>query len=189
MLCDPQKVIDVALSQVGYMEKETEEHLNDMTANAGDENFTKYARDLDALGFYNGKKQSVAWCDVFYDWCMVRSYGLEAALALTCQPFGRRNYGAGCSHSREYYQKNSRLFAEPQPGDQVFFYAPDGGRVCHTGLVVEVSREEIVTVEGNTSGESGVVANGGCVCRKSYARKDARLAGFGRPRWDMEINV
>lgn len=117
---DPKKVINIALGEVGYLEKETNDQLDDMTANAGDENYTKYARDLDKLGFYNGRKQHVAWCDVFVDWVFVIAYGMDAALALTFQPYGKSNCGAGCKYSRQYYQKNGHLFDKPERGDQIF---------------------------------------------------------------------
>lgn len=42
---DKQKVISVALNEVGYLEKETWDQLDDATANVGDENFVKYSRD------------------------------------------------------------------------------------------------------------------------------------------------
>lgn len=185
MTYDPKKVIDIALAEVGYLEKETNAQLDDKTANAGDENYTKYARDLDAVGFYNGRKQHVAWCDVFFDHCMYTAYGLEAALALTFQPYGKSNCGAGCKYSRQYYHQNGRLFNTPEPGDQVFFYSKDKSSISHTGLVYDVDNSYIYTVEGNTSSASGVVANGGAVAKKKYKRSYERLAGFGRPGWEI----
>lgn len=192
MSYDPKKVIQVALNEVGYLEKKNAGNLDDKTANAGSNNYTKYARDLDAIGFYNGKKQGFAWCDCFVDWCFVEAYGLEAALALTCQPFGKDNCGAGCKYSRQYYKNKKQLFDTPMPGDQVFFYPSDGiggSAIQHTGLVYAVDEAYIYTVEGNTSGANGVVANGGGVCKKKYKRTYARLAGFGRPDWNMNGSV
>ena len=177
-----EKVIAIALEEVGYLEKETNEHLDGATENAGDENFTKYARDLDDMNFYNGQKNGYAWCDVFVDWCFVKAYGEKAALDMTFQPsFHLFNRGAGCKYSYRYYEKKGRTFAEPQTGDQVFFYSEDGESICHTGLVYDVDEIFVYTVEGNTSGDAGVVANGGGVFRKRYALTDPRLAGFGRP--------
>lgn len=184
-MLDKEKVIAVALGEVGYLEKETNDQLEHDTANAGDENFTKYARDLDKLRFYNGKKNGCAWCDVFVDWCFVTAYGEEAALEITFQPeFSLLNKGAGCRFSRRYYEKQGRLFDNPEPGDQVFFYAEDGETVCHTGLVYAVDETHVYTVEGNTSSAQGVVANGGGVNRKQYLRSDKRLAGYGRPDYE-----
>lgn len=184
-MLDPQKVLDVALAQVGYLEKETNAALDHNTENAGDENFTKYARDLDGLNFYNGRKNGHAWCDVFVDWCFVRAYGEEAALALTFQPsFFLFNRGAGCRYSYGYYREAGRIFRSPEPGDQVFFYAADGTSICHTGLVWTADDTYVYTVEGNTSCEAGVVENGGAVAKKQYRRDDPRIAGYGRPGYE-----
>lgn len=188
MAYDPQKVIDVARGEVGYLEKAGNANLDDPTANAGSKNYTKYARDLDALGFYNGRKNGVAWCDVFVDWCFTKAYGLEAALQLTCQPIGKSNCGAGCKYSRQYYKNKGRLYDTPQAGDQVFFWPKNGiggSAVQHTGLVYAVDGSYLYTVEGNTSSASGVVANGGAVAEKKYKLNYARLAGFGRPDYGM----
>lgn len=188
MSYDPKKVISVALNEVGYLEKETNANLDDKSANAGSNNYTKFARDLDALGFYNGRKNGVAWCDVFVDWCFVQAYGLEAALMLTNQPLGKNNCGAGCKYSRQYYKDKGYLFDTPSPGDQIFFYSKDKTQISHTGLVYAVDSKYIYTVEGNTSSASGVAANGGAVSKKKYELNYARLAGFGRPNWNMDFN-
>lgn len=162
--------------------KATKDQLDDKTANAGDKNFTKYARDLDNLKFYNGKKQGVAWCDVFFDWCMVQAFGKAKALEITFQPTtASKNCGAGCKYSRNYYKTNGQLFDTPEPGDQIFFYNSGKTGIQHTGLVYKVDKQYIYTVEGNTSVKSGVVSNGGGVALKKYALNYTRLAGFGRP--------
>ena len=184
---DPGKVIQVALEEVGYLEKETNAHLDDDTANAGDENYTKYARDLDKLRFYNGRKNGHSWCDVFVDWCFVTAYGEEAAQKMTFQfMWNLLNKGAGCRYSREYYEEHGRLFEIPERGDQVFFYNPEKTHACHTGLVYEVDDTYLYTVEGNTSSDPGVVENGGSVNKKKYLLTDKRIAGYGRPYYELE---
>ena len=183
---DPQKVIDIALAEVGYLEKASNDQLDDKTANAGRANYTKYARDLATYPFYNGKKYGVAWCDVFYDWCMVEAYGKDVALELTCQPKNpSSNCGAGCKFSRDYYKNNGQLFDKPEPGDQIFFYSKDKKSISHTGLVYKVDERKVYTVEGNTSGSSGIVPNGGGVFKKSYLLTNSRIAGYGRPLWNL----
>lgn len=186
MSLDPKKVIEVAKAEIGYLEKKSNSQLDNKTANAGSKNITKYARDMDAIGFYNGEKQGVAWCDMFVDWCFVQAYGLKAALAMTFQPLGKKNSGAGCQYSFNYYKNNGRIFKDPQPGDQIFFWNSAKTRKSHTGLVEKVSGGKVYTIEGNTSGASGVVANGGGVKAKSYALNYSRIAGYGRPLWDLE---
>lgn len=180
------QVIALAVSQVGYLEKKSNSQLNSKTANAGSKNYTKYAADLDDIpGFYNGKKQGFAWCDVFFDWLLVKSFGPEAAKAMIGQP--DRSYGAGCGYSAKYYKAEGRFFTkDPKPGDQIFFWDAAKTRVAHTGLVYKVSGTKVYTIEGNTSGASGVVANGGGVCKKSYKLGYGRIYGYGRPDYDEE---
>ncbi|MBR5879051.1 MAG: LysM peptidoglycan-binding domain-containing protein [Akkermansia sp.] len=190
MAFNRKKVIDIALAEVGYLEKETKSQLDSTMGNAGENNYTKYARDLDTLGFYNGRKQGAAWCDVFVDWCFVQAYGKDAALALTCQPTkAANNCGAGCKYSRQYYQTKGQLHSSPQPGDQVFFYNSTKSSIAHTGLVYDADGAYVYTVEGNTSSTSGVVANGGAVAKKKYKLTNSRLAGYGRPGYGSQEGV
>lgn len=182
---DRQKVINIALAEVGYLEKKSNSQLDDKTANAGSKNYNKYSRDLAVYPFYNGTKTAVAWCDIFVDWCFVQAYGLEAALKLTCQPTNPSvNYGAGCRWSRSYYSDKGQLFDSPQPGDQIFYYNSTKDKIAHTGLVYKVDSKYVYTVEGNTSGASGVIANGGGVHTKKYSLTYARVAGYGRPMYE-----
>lgn len=170
---DKQKVIDLAISQLGYKEKNSNAYLDDPTANAGDQNWTKYARDLDRLNsFYNGSKNGFAWCDVFVDWCFVEAYGRKAAQYLLCQP--DRSAGAGCSFSAGYFRDKGQFHINnPQPGDQIFF-GTGPNNVWHTGLVIEVTSSHVVTVEGNTSDMVG---------RRTYRLNDSTIYGYGRPDW------
>ena len=170
---NPQKVIDVALSQVGYHEKASNNQLDDFTANAGDKNFTKYARDMDALkGFYNGPKQGFAYCDVFTDWAFVQAYGRAAAQYLLCQP--DNSSGAGCSFSAKYFDAKGQFHkSNPNPGDQIFF-GHGWDNVYHTGIVVEVTSTHVITVEGNASD---------MVAKRKYALNDQSIFGYGRPKW------
>ena len=182
-----EAVVETALGEVGYLEKASNTQLEDKTANAGSRNFTKYARDLDDIpGFYNGKKQGSSWCDVFVDWCFVKVFGWDLAARMLCQPIG--GCGAGVLYSARYFQAKGRLMDTPQVGDQIFFGLKSGAVVTkgdHTGIVTAVAGGRVYTVEGNTSGASGVVANGGGVCRKSYALGDKKILGYGRPDWAL----
>lgn len=64
------KAVAIAAAEIGYHEKASNASLDSKTANSGGNNYTKYARDLYAAGYYNGNKQGVAWCDMFFDWCI-----------------------------------------------------------------------------------------------------------------------
>lgn len=179
-----ERLLATALAEEGYLEKASNANLDSKTGNAGDKNWTKYARDLDALGLYNGKKNGYAWCDMFCDWCFVRTFGLELAMQMTGQPT-KNGYGAGCTESVRYYKKIERFFSKPMAGDQIFFTNDGGKTFCHTGLVVAVKNGYVHTIEGNTSSQSGVVANGGAVRQKSYLLTYRRIGGYGRPKYDL----
>ncbi len=182
-----ESVIATARKEVGYLEKKSNAMLDDKTANAGSSNWTKYARDLDALGVYNGKKNGYAWCDVFVDWCFIMTFGLETAMKMLGQPMG--GYGAGCTWSAEYYRRAGRFFTgSPKAGDQIFFTNDSGRTSNHTGLVVGVSGGRVYTIEGNTSGKAGVVANGGGVQAKSYSLSYSKIFGYGRPDYTIVQN-
>lgn len=179
------KVIKIAEEEVGYLEKGSNSNLDSKTGNAGYRNYTKYSRDFDKNfpTFYNGKKSGAEWCDIFVDWCLVKAFGVEAALKLLGQP--KKSCGAGCYWSAMYYQKIPSFYRSPKVGDQIFFKGSDG-RPCHTGLVYKVDSTYVYTIEGNTSNTSGVVANGGCVAKKKYKINSSSIYGYGRPKYDAE---
>lgn len=175
-----QKVVEIALAEVGYLEKASNKSLDSKTENAGSKNYTKYARDLDGIkGFYNGRKQGAAWCDVFVDWCFVQAFGSETAKELLCQP--NKSLGAGCKYSMNYYKGEGQFHTKPAVGDQIFFKS--GSSITHTGLVYDIDKTYVYTVEGNTSSASGVVANGGAVAKKKYKLTNSAIAGYGRPAY------
>ena len=62
------KLIQIAEAEVGYLEKASNASLDSDTANAGSANYTKYARDLDAIpDFYNGKKNGISLPNGIYE--------------------------------------------------------------------------------------------------------------------------
>ena len=170
----PEKVIAVARAELGYKEKASPDRLDDKTANAGSGNYTKYARDLDAVtDFYNGAKQGYAWCDVFVDWCFCKAFGAELAKKLLCQP--DKSAGAGCTYSAQYFKNKGQFYTTaPKAGDQIFFGTTMES--THTGLVVKVEVGRVYTVEGNSS-------NG--VFERSYMLEAANICGYGRPDWRL----
>ena len=179
-----EKLLKVAKSEIGYLEKASNYNLDDKTANAGNANYTKYARDLDKTELYNGKKNGYYWCDVFVDWCFVTAFGFELALKMTYQP--KNSAGAGCTSSASYYKSNGKFFkSNPQPGDQIFFTKDGGKTYYHTGIVVKIENNKIYTIEGNTSSASGVVENGGSVRDKSYSLTYKDIGGYGRPNYSL----
>lgn len=177
------KLVDLAMSQVGYLEKRSNAQLDDKTANAGSANWNRYARDIDSKypNFYNGKKNGYSWCDIFVDWCFIECFGYKKALKMLYQP--TKSAGAGCQYSANYYRAHNAFYRQPQVGDQVFF--GDYGNEGHTGIVIDVAGSIVTTVEGNTSGGYGVDANGDGVYIKRYDINTQYIPGFGRPNWEV----
>ena len=180
---DISRLIEIAKAEEGYLEKKTNAQLDDKTANAGSNNWTKYARDLDALGnFYNGKKNGYAWCAAFVGWCFVKAFGPDLARQLLCLPL--YSDGASCTSAARYYKAKGQLVKTPHPGDQILF-GNASGSCTHTGLVTAVDNSKVYTIEGNTSSAAGVVPNGGCVRAKSYPLNYNQIYGYGHPNWNL----
>jgi hypothetical protein len=178
--CTPDAVIAVAIGELGYHEKASNAALDDKDANAGGNNFTKYARDFDQKypNWYNGKKNGFAWCDMFTDWCFLTAYGYENALRLLCQP--ERSAGAGCTYSLQYFRAAGQFHQyDPQPGDQIFF-GTSLSNSTHTGLVEKVENGCVYTIEGNSSDQ---------VSRRRYALTDSNILGYGRPAYDAVLST
>lgn len=173
-----RKLLEIAAAEIGYKEKKSNSQLDDPGANDGNANFTKYARDLHAAGYYQASKQGFAWCDMFVDWCFLQLCGSrEVAEEMTCQT---GLYGAGCDWSAKYYKDQGRFFVSnntfrPQPGDQIFFRD-----YSHTGIVEKITGNVITTIEGNTSNQ---------VARRTYAVGSRSIDGYGRPKFAVENSV
>lgn len=181
--CD--KVIDVALSEVGYLEKKNGNNLYDKTANAGSNNYTKYGKEMHNI--YPAVMDYPAyWCDAFVDWCFYKAYGVSTAKSIICG-----NFDDYTVNSCQMYKNKDALGTKPKKGAQVFFTRNGQVSGCHhTGLVYKVDDTYFYTVEGNTSGASGVVRNGGGVAKKKYsisAYKGKVL--FGYPKYDSSTKV
>lgn len=169
-MSEAAQVVSIALAEVGYKEKATNADLDLATANAGTGNWTKYARDLYNAGYYNGNKNGYAWCDVFVDWCFFKAFGKTEGQLMECQT---GDLGAAVPYSAGYYKAQGRYDTTPKVGDQVFFQ--ENGELVHTGIVVEVSASQIVTVEGNSSNQ---------VKKNTYSRTSSYIAGYGHPKYD-----
>lgn len=175
------KLIQIANTEVGYLEKSSSNSLYEKTANAGSANYTKYARDISSVGFYSGAMNGVPWCDIFVDWCFMQAFGAPTAKEITYQnPYG----SAACNSSMTYFKQNNSFFTTPQPGDQIFFTKNGGYSSHHTGIVYKTDKNNVYTIEGNTSAGSQVIANGGEVCLKQYSLSSSRIAGYGRPNYN-----
>lgn len=167
MKYDPQKVINVAMGEVGYYEKSNSKNLDDKTAGASSGNYTKYWRDM------RKDYQGSAWCDCFVGWCFVQAYGKAVAEYLQCGG----TYSFYTPTSAQYYKNKKQWYSSPKVGDQAFF--KNSTRICHTGIVYAVENGRVYTVEGNA---------GNKVQKKNYKLSDSYIAGFGRPDYGMDAS-
>ena len=182
----PDKVIQIAKAEIGYLEKSAAAYKKDpsvldhKTKGAGQDNYTKYGRDMHKL--YPAVMDFPAyWCDCFVDWCFQKAYGVSNAKKLLGGNFDDYTVNSAAL----YKKKKAWHSSNPKVGDQIFFTNAKG-EICHTGLVVKVTSKRVYTIEGNTSSNTGVVANGGCVRDKSYPLNYGRIAGYGRPPYDVK---
>ena len=165
-------VIGIAEEEIGYLEKRSNRQLDSKTANAGSGNYTKYWRDI-APSY-----QAQPWCAGFVSWCFYKAFGLETARKLLKHwPY---------VYCPDLGNKFTR-YANPKKGDIVIFYR--NGTFAHTGIVTKVSGDRFWTIEGNTSGASGIVANGGGVCEKSYYNSQLPGTKFCRPDYSIVTNI
>jgi GH25 family lysozyme M1 (1,4-beta-N-acetylmuramidase)/uncharacterized protein YraI len=165
-----EKVIEVAKSDLGYLEKalkykNNKEILYDKTKGASDENTTKHWFEI------KPEWQGQPWCCCFITWVFTKALGKERAKELL------KHYPyVYCPTLAGLFTK----YSTPQVGDIVIFWK--NGAYAHTGLVIAVSGNTFTTIEGNTSGASSVVPNGGGVCQKTYNLRDVN-AKFCRPAY------
>lgn len=179
------KVISIALGEVGYIEKSKVAYLADPTVldrpkdGAGADNYTKYGRDMHNI--YPGVMDfPAAWCDAFVDWCFYKAYGVATAKSLL-----GGNFNDYTVASSRMYQAKGALDTNPTVGSQVFFTKNGQTSGCHhTGLVYKTDGTYFYTIEGNTSTAEGVIRNGGSVAKKAYRLSDyAGKVLFGHPNY------
>ena len=163
-----ERVIKIAQEEIGYLEKKSNYMLYDKTANAGYNNFTKYWAEI--LPSFQGEP----WCACFVTWCFTRAFGkADAQKLLKVYPY-------------TYVPDIVKLFtnySNPQVGDIVCFYR--NGAFVHTGIVSYVKGDYFESIEGNTSGGSSIVANGGGVFKKTYHNSQLPGTKFIRPDYSI----
>lgn len=169
---NPQKVIAIARNEIGYLEKNSNSNLDSKTGNAGSNNYTKYWRDMANLGL--GNYQAQYWCACFVHWCFYKAYGLSASQELLLHSFF-----INCETLASLASNKGCLYSTPKVGDVILFWKSSKG-YYHTGIVAGVTNTTVTTIEGNTSGGSTVIDNGGGVAEKTY-QLSGLSAKFMRP--------
>lgn len=184
--CTAAAAVAEAKRWIGYLEKKSNKDLDSFTANAGKANYTRFNRDL--ISYKQGiGAQPMEWCGSFVSCVFVYAFGLNAALRLLAGSlYCYTPSGAAAFRKAGRYIKRGQ--GRPQPGDVVFFWSSAKGRIGHTGIVYKVSGSTVYTIEGNTSGGSTLITNGGGVAAKKYALSSSYIDGYGRPDY-ADVNT
>ena len=177
-----ERVIQQAQKWIGYVEKKSNKNLDDFTANAGKKNYTRFNRDYVSVmkGHSYPGSINMQWCAAFVSCMFMYEFGVDAARELLCGDLHCYT-PAGAKYFKNKGRYTKRKNADPQPGDVVFFYSSSKGRIGHVGIVTKVDSSKVYTIEGNTSGGSKLVTNGGAVWNKSYKKTSTYIDGYGRP--------
>lgn len=166
------ELLSLANKQVGYMEKASNYSLDSHTANAGYGNFTKYSRDIDAIGLagYNG----CAWCITFQFWLDLMTFGESKALELWHMT--EKTYvGYNCFATFNVFKANGKVGKIPKLGALVIFTFSHAGRVIN--IYTKDGVKYIDVIEGN-SGSATNERNGGMVVIKTRRADESVIKGY-----------
>lgn len=161
---------DYYASNGGYLEKKSDAYLDDFKKNAGYNNYTRFARDVNSWG--QPGCQAQPWCAEYQFWKLVKALGITKAL----QIMGGGFYN--CKSITKHAKSNGTWHKSPKVGALVIFR-----NGSHVGSVQSFDGSRIYTNEGNTSSAAGVVANGGATRNKSYAINDSAIDGYVWINW------
>jgi len=149
---DIKRMVDAALSQVGYQEKNRD-------GSPGRGNITKFG------AWYGMDGQP--WCAMFVSWAADQAGILNDVVpkhASTARGV------AAYQESGLYEPRNSGY--QPREGDAIYFQTANG-RIRHVGIVVafDPSTQRVFTVEGNTDNAVRI---------RHYDLNSRQIHGFGR---------
>lgn len=177
-------------NELGYLEKKNadEKYLYDKTANAGNKNYTKYAKDMwDKMRkLLNGNKQGKAYCALYQVWliAVASDWDIDKTRKVMCLDGSVDQGGAaaGAENLRQYFIYKKRYDKNPKIGDVSFFDTKGKKEATHVGRVYKLTASYVYTEEANTT------KNGkGGVFRKQYSRKNKTIMGYGHPKFDEEV--
>jgi GH25 family lysozyme M1 (1,4-beta-N-acetylmuramidase)/uncharacterized protein YraI len=159
-----------------YLEKRTNAYLDDFQKNAGYNNYTKFARDVNSWG--QPGCQAQPWCAEYQFWKLVNVLGITRAL----QIMGGGFYN--CVSITNHAKANGTWHKSPKVGALIIFR-----NGSHVGSVRSFNGSVVYTNEGNTSSAEGVVANGGACRNKQYKLTDSAIDGYVWIDWGEEKTV
>lgn len=175
----PNKLVELAKTQLGYQEKASNSQLDEPNANVGTANYTKYG----AFTGTNGQP----WCGSFVSWLFDQITGGDKDKMKTLlRANDSDNIPRSLAAVNQYLtiaKREGNFTNTPQKGD-IVIYKND---TSHTGIVSDVNPDGTFnTIEGNTSGTpEGFNRDGGIVAAKTNRPLSySKLTGFLRPNWD-----
>lgn len=164
------KVLQIAEGEVGYQEKSSNSNLDDPTANAGYNNYTKYG------AWYGLNGPGAPWCAMFVSWCCN-----QAGVSTDIVP-KTASVADFTSFAKSHNLFHAKAGYTPQPGD-IIIYGSGGNE--HTGLVYGTDGDNVITIEGNTS--SGNNADGGSCKKKTVSLSNSWIYGYFSPAYDGKM--
>jgi len=146
-----KSMVDIALEQVGYHEKNRD-------GSRGRGNFTQFG------AWYGMDGQP--WCAMFVSWAADRA----GMLNNTVPKHASTSRGAAAYKEKGLYATRASGYI-PREGDAIYFSR--GGRMFHVGIVVAFDPEtnRVYTVEGNTDNAVRI---------RHYDINNPRIDGYGR---------
>ena len=149
---DIKRMVDAALSQIGYQEK-------NMDGSPGRGNNTKFG----AWYGMNGQP----WCAMFVSWAADQAGILNDVVP----KHASTSFGVAAYQESGLYAPRGSGY-QPREGDAIYFQS-SSGRIQHVGIVVafDPSSGRVYTVEGNTDN---------AVRLRHYDLNNPRIHGFGR---------
>jgi len=147
-------IINIALSQVGYKEGNSEKELAGNVSGSGD--YTEYGRSLESAGS--------AWCSEFASWC-IRNAGVPTSVIANSRAANVTGYIAYTS--AEFYTWDATIFGGgnylPQKGD-LLLWSWDGKmygteeNLSHTSILWKTTKLEngnvlLTTIDGNSNNQ------------------------------------
>ena len=165
-------LIKKGIAEEGYIEKESDYDLDSKTGNQGDNNYTKYSRDVNAWGLMGCQGQP--WCCTFQFWLEGQEYGPDEALKHW--NMGRGSYvGYNCFSTYNAFKKAGKTGMTPKLGAVSIFNFSHAGRVIR--IYSENGQKYWDCLEANTSSNLSD-RNGGQVKIKKRAWNDSSVKGF-----------
>lgn len=170
-------IVNIAKSQIGYMEGNNENQLDGLTTN-GSGNYTEYGR-------WYGLQDM--WCAMFVSWCANQAGVDTSVIPKTASTVTALNYfiKQGTAHTRASIAAGEYT---PKTGDIIFYKSERNTAITnHIGIVTSFSGTTINAIEGNTSSAT-ISTNGGCVRSKSYSITNTFIVYVCSPKYPSDLS-